>query len=634
MKRALQRTATENADSTAPAKDRLVALGMNLEELRELEAKAMQLEKLAKMLLNTPQQAFYLYDYRAQEFLFGQAHLSGLYGYKTGEIEKRKDGWLSIVHPDDLAEYLETRERMIRNPKDEVCVLRMRTLKKSGGWEWITSYRRVFERDEKGAAVSEIGMGMIITPLVEAETALKETEALCHSLFQFNTAGVLVFDPKFQITDANPAVRRMLDYDAGELSRLGVLDLTAPGTRMEMHRLLRVMKSGDKKLPPSLDAFLEHKTGTKVAVMATPTCIHDEKGGFRHGMLILANITDRKLTEAALKRESELNRILIDNAPIAIGLLSPEGTVLRMNAVAEKLFGYTMKELKDREVWELPIMNAEEKHAAQQRFQSLLDGADKVTAAFPIRTRRGETRHIESTTMAVTKPDGSIDCLITTGTDMTERRQLEAEVIRVAEQEHIRIGHDLHDGIGQTLTGIASLVEALESKLQGEDKKDAKRIYELVKTATEETRRLSHGLSPAAVKNRGLAGGLLLIAETVRENFRRDCVCQIDDPAPRVDQEAEIHLFRIAQEAVNNAIRHGGATKLRISLRHKSSTRGLLEISDNGPGFPDGKISSTGDGIGLRVMEHRAHLINGELKIQTVRSKGVRVTCQFPLRSA
>lgn len=634
MRRVSQRTAKKTAGGGTPAQDRLKSLGMSLEELRELETKAVQLEKLAKMLLNTPQQAFYLYDYRAQEFLFGQAHLSELYGYKAGEIEKRKDGWLSIIHPDDLAEYLESRERMVRNPKDEVCVLRMRILKKNGGWEWITSYRRVFERDEKGAAVSEIGMGMIITPLVEAEQALKETEALCHSLFQFNTAGVLVFDRKFQITDANPAARRLLGYDAGELSRLGVLDLAASGARMEIHRLLRLMKSGGNKLPPSLDVFLEHKTGVKLAVMATPTCIRDEKGGFRHGMLILANITGRKLTEAALKRESELNRILIDNAPIAIGLLSPEGTVLRMNAVAEQLFGYTMKEVKGREVWELPIMDAEEKRAAQQRFQTLLAGADKVSAAFPIHNRRGEVRHIESTTMAVTKPDGSIDCLITTGADMTERRQLEAEVIRVAEQEHIRIGHDLHDGVGQTLTGIASLLEALESRLQGEDKKDARRIYDLVKTATEETRRLSHGLSPAAVKNRGLAGGLLLIAETVRENFRRECACQIDDPAPLVDQEAEIHLFRIAQEAVNNAIRHGGATKMRISLRHKSPTRGLLEISDNGPGFPNGKVSVNGEGIGLRVMEHRAHLINGELKIQTIKGKGVRLTCQFPLRGA
>ncbi len=476
-------------------------------------------------------------------------------------------------------------------------------------------------------------MAIILTPLVEAEKALRETEARTHSLFQSHAAGMLVFDSKFHIVDANPALCRLLGYEKKALLRLSVRDVTAPGCRTDMHRLLRQMK--DKSKPASaVDSALEDKNGERVDVLAAPACIRDERGEFQQGMLILLDISQRHKEQQQWRREAELNKIMIDNAPVAIGLLGPDGGVMRVNAAAEKLFGFRITEVHGRKVWDLPIFGPEETVASLRRFEALAGGAGKVSSTMQMQTRSGEPRYVEVETTAVKRPEEGLDYLITTGVDITEQRKLEAEVIRVAEQEHIRIGHDLHDGVGQTLTGIAALVEALAEGLEGTQKTDAARIHELVKTAITETRRLSHGLSPAAVKNRGLACGLMLIAETVRENFRRECACQIDDPMPTVSQESEIHLFRIAQEAINNAIRHGGATKMRISLRRKSSTQGVMEIGDNGRGFPAVKPAPQNVGIGLRVMEHRAHLISGDLKIQATKGRGVRVVCHFPLARA
>jgi len=471
-------------------------------------------------------------------------------------------------------------------------------------------------------------------PHLENEAALREIEARCHLLFQHNTAGVLVFDAGFQIVDANPALCRMLGYERKALLRLEVLDVTAQGARAEMHKLMRSLKTG-AKVPASLDSTFDSRQGKRVEVMIAPTRLHDADGGFHQGMLIVTDITERKVTEAALRRESDLNRILIDNAPIAIGLLSAEGKILRVNATTEKLFGFKLREVKGKELWSLPIMSADEVHASRQRFESLARGeSQSVSASIQMRTWSGETRHVETTTTVVKKAEGGVDFFVTTGTDITEKRKLETEVIRVAEQEHIRIGHDLHDGVGQTLTGLAALIEALEQRLGGTEKQDMHRIHELVKAAALETRRLSHGLSPASVKNRGVSGGLLLIAETVRENFRRACECHIEEPTLKVDQEAEIHLFRIAQEAVNNAIRHGMARKIRISLRRKSATQGVLEIKDNGCGFPTGAEALASKGIGMQVMKHRAHLIGGELIVQSPKACGVRVQCLFPLQRA
>lgn len=631
MRRASPTPAKKTNGSKPHKNGQRVDLGMSLGELHELEEKAVRLEKLAKTLLNTPQQAFYLYDHRARRFILGEKHVSGLYGYKEGEIEKRKDGWFGIIHPDDLEEFAAMHLRVLEGKGDGVQSMRLRVLRKKGGVEWILAHIRPFERDEDGRVISEVGMVNIITPLVEAESALRATQARCHSLFQCNTAGVLVFDSKFHIVDANATVCRMLGYDKGQLLRLGVFDVIAPGARPQMHKVLRTLQNGGKP-PPSMDTTLERRNGSKVEVMAGATCLHGANGTFHQGMLLLTDVTDRKETEAVLRREAELNRLLLDHAPVAIGMLAADGSVVRVNEAAEKLFGYASKEIRGKAVWALPVLDAEEAGLSRQRFQALTQGAGRVSATIPMRTRDGKMRHIQSETKVVSKPDGNPDFFITTGVDITEQHRLETEVIRVAEQEHIRIGHDLHDGVGQTLTGIASLVEALEARLDGENQKDARRIHELVKSAISETRRLSHGLSSVSVKNRGLAGGLMLIAETVRENFRRECVCRIDDPAPKVSRDAEIHLFRITQEAANNAIRHGRATKIRIVLRRLNPTRGVLEISDNGRGFSQNGSKPTSDGIGLRVMEHRAHLINGELSVQALKGKGVRVICRFPLK--
>ena len=139
---------------------------------------------------------------------------------------------------------------------------------------------------------------------------------------------------------------------------------------------------------------------------------------------------------------------------------------------------------------------------------------------------------------------------------------------------------------------------------------------------------MSHGLSPAAVRHRELGGALQLLAETIRTNFRTACVCQAAGDIRVTDAEKQMHLFRIAQEAVNNALRHGRPKQIKLSLQRHDEHHCVLKIENDGIGLPKGKNGS--DGIGLRVMDYRANLIGGSLKVQNGRRGGVCVTCQFP----
>ena len=225
-------------------------------------------------------------------------------------------------------------------------------------------------------------------------------------------------------------------------------------------------------------------------------------------------------------------------------------------------------------------------------------------------------------------PDGKLLCIITTATDVTEQRRLEAEVIKIAEEAQMRIGHDLHDGVGQVLTGIISLTEALEASLSGQALRDAARIRGLVREAINQVRDLSHTLSPAAVKNRGLAAALRLLASQVRHR-RLECDVEIDAEPKLEDPDKETHLFRIAQEAVNNAVKHGKPRRISLILKRLSDDRCLMLIQDDGAGISPRKAKRRG-GIGVRVMSYRANLIGGEFDIQPLPTGGTEVACRFP----
>jgi len=623
--------ASPNSPSKRSAKP-LARHQVKLDELQALEEKATRLERLANMLLETPKQAFYVFSYAEGRFLMGHEQVSGLYGYAAGEVEKVPDGWFGIIHADHVGEFRAMHERMMVAKTDELFAMQIRVRTRSGGYEWADVRKRVFERNEAGQVISEVGMVVLVTAQKAAEEELHATQAACHALFQTNTAGVLSFDGSFRVLDANPMVCQMLRHDRKALQRLEVADLIAPGSRAAVERMLAGLQAG-KKPPASFETCLESADGSRLEVLAAITCQRGKNKALERGMLIFTDLTARKEAEEGWRRELELKNVLIDHAPVAIGLLDASARLMRVNRAAEELFGFKSKEVIGRQLWDIPVFDRAEVAPSKKRFLALQQGEKQVESEIPMRTKDGSSRTISTVTTAVRKPNGEIDFLVTTGIDVTERKRLEAEVIRVAEQEHIRIGADLHDGVGQTLTGVAALLEALVHRLDGEAKGDAARIYELIKTAQEETRRLSHGLSPAAVRNRGLVDGLRLVAETVRLNFRRECECHLDETIKSAGPEVDTHLFRIAQEAVNNALRHGRAGHIRLSIRRQNGNQAILEIADDGIGLAVGKNAKKGSnpGIGMRVMEYRANLIGGELKVHSQVGRGVRVSCNFPI---
>jgi signal transduction histidine kinase len=211
--------------------------------------------------------------------------------------------------------------------------------------------------------------------------------------------------------------------------------------------------------------------------------------------------------------------------------------------------------------------------------------------------------------------------------DISARKALEREVLGIAAEEQRRIGQELHDGMGQELTGLGlmaqGLVEALADKSLPEVK-TAIWIADGLGRALGQVRWLSKGLIPAEVDGRRLRAVLAELTTRTGELNGTSCAFQCDEPFEVLDNPTATHLARIAQEAITNALKHGHARQIVVSLESRGSSL-ALKILDDGVGIVDPGEES--QGVGLRIMHHRANLIGADLSVGPVHGGGTLVTC-------
>ncbi len=224
---------------------------------------------------------------------------------------------------------------------------------------------------------------------------------------------------------------------------------------------------------------------------------------------------------------------------------------------------------------------------------------------------------------------GAVSDVMAVIIDTTLNRQLIQEILEISAREQRRIGQDLHDGLSQHLTGIAFLSKVLEQKLavgSSSDASQAKELTNLVHQAIEMSRSLARGLLPVELGEDGLMLALEEFAATVSSVFNITCVFICNAPVLITDTAASTHLFRIAQEAVNNAIKHGSARHITVTLAPHNE-KNVLTIEDNGVGFP--KDQHTKKGMGLRIMNYRSRMIGASLSVGNNPSGSGLVTCVF-----
>ena len=318
----------------------------------------------------------------------------------------------------------------------------------------------------------------------------------------------------------------------------------------------------------------------------------------------------------ALQKSNERFRLLFERSLDAILILDDRGQFVEVNSAACQLLGLSREQLLK---WKWSDLATK---VSQERSQRRSEGLSELSFTKP----NGESCFIEFSSAQLAS---NLNLRILR--DVTERRALEHEIQEISEREQRRLGQDLHDGLGQSLTGIAFLAKVLQQKLQTNGVPEAEaagNIATLLNEALSQTRRLSRGLCPVVLDTNDIETALEQLAENVRTMFSVSCELQCAPDIKMSGSTAAIHLYRIAQEAATNAIKHGRAKSIFFSLTSTSSHL-VLKIKDNGAGFP--AASSKTKGMGLRVMRHRAQMIGATIGLKQSKA-GVTVTCSLPRR--
>jgi PAS domain S-box-containing protein len=464
-----------------------------------------------------------------------------------------------------------------------------------------------------------------VTERNRAESALRESQMTLQTVAASSADWLALFDRQRQCVFLN---RAMHGVPPDGWIGAPVEDFAPPADRAYMHEIFEhVMKTGE---PRDFDqVIIDPKRGPRYLELRARAVQAD--GRIFGAVVNITEVTERHAQQDALRTQARILEtmregvVLIDSATHLIRLT---------NATFDKMFGYGALELLGRSIDPLFSMPA----LQRKRFERTLRDNPEAGEVMPVEfecSRKDGSRFVATCLITPLSISGTERWLAVLN-DVTERKRLEREIIEISNREQQRIGSDLHDGLGQDLTGIALMLRGVAAQLRKEGsaaRQDVEEVIGLVNNAIESTRSLARGLSPVSGERGGLAAALQTLAARASERYgmRIEFNANFDEPLQLIETSAT-HVYRIVQEALTNVIRHSRATDVTVSLETVSGEL-HLRIDDNGRGFEQPTPEALG-GLGLKIMRYRAQMLGGDLILETGPNGGASVRCSCPLDGA
>jgi len=319
---------------------------------------------------------------------------------------------------------------------------------------------------------------------------------------------------------------------------------------------------------------------------------------------------------------------IVESSEDAIFVRTLDGTIITWNAGAQRMFGYTAQEAIGRSASILvPADHLYEMNEITEKVKR----SERVEHYETKRLRKdGSQVFVSLTNSPMKDAGGRVGGISIIARDITKRKQLEAQILEINETLQRRVGQDLHDGLSQQLRGIAYLSHVLQQTLADKslpEAKDAARIGELLSHAISETRDLARGLTSVKLEADGLMSALNELASGIQSIYGISCRFVCPKPVLVPNRTTAIHLYRIAQEAVQNAIKHGKPSRVMIDLTRIDRTI-QLTVTDDGSGLAKNFMKSAG--MGLKIMDYRAKSIGAMVELQRRAEGGTALSCVLP----
>ena len=337
------------------------------------------------------------------------------------------------------------------------------------------------------------------------------------------------------------------------------------------------------------------------------------------------DITERKRAEEELARLAAI----VEFSEDAIVGKDLEGTITSWNTGAKRIYGYSAEEAVGRPISMLiPAESADEGNKILERIRH----GENVEFDETMRVRKDGTQmYVALTVSPIQDAKGQLVGASAISRDITERKNLEREILEATGREQQRIGRELHDSVGQELTGVSYLAKSLSHKLSAKslpETETAETIVSAVQQAIGEIRHAIKGLTPVEVDAGGLTVALEQLAVTTQSRCGIDCRFECDRDVLIEDNNVATHLFRIAQEAINNAVKHAKAKHIVVNLGAENGCI-KLEGRDDGVGIKTDLDRHLG--MGMRIMKYRAGVIGAKLDVSPGEEKGTVVCCTLKM---
>ncbi len=345
-------------------------------------------------------------------------------------------------------------------------------------------------------------------------------------------------------------------------------------------------------------------------------------------LMVINDITELKEIEKALRVSEEKYYKAFHASPIPISLTTlHDGRYIEVNESYCRQIGYRPEELIGRYSHEVNLFpDREERRLMTERLATngrlRNQPVNYYSRVLGPRTARVSAEIIDLQ---------GVPCMLAVALDNTEELRLEKEILHISERERFRVGQDLHDDLGQHLIGIEAMSALLANRLKQklpEESAIADDMTALIREATVKTRRMARGLCPVSLDETGLITALADLAKQARALFGISCEVRHNAGFIIQNNTVATHLYHIAQESVNNAIRHGKASSINVEL-YSDADLVVMTVTDDGAGFD--LPAASGSGMGLSIMKYRSEMIGATLDITSGPGAGTKVALQLPV---
>jgi PAS domain S-box-containing protein len=568
-----------------------------------------------------------------------------MFGFEKGKFEGTYQAFLNCVHPEDRKLIIDSVQACTTQGSD--YNIEHRIIWPDGTVRWVTEIGDVI-RDRNQKAIRMLG---IVRDITYHKEAVNQAESLA----------------KFPSENPNPVLR---------VTKQGLLLYANDASKPILQQWnCEVGQTVPDKWCRTVSDVYASKTSRRVEVEYSKTVyafvmVPVTEPGYVN--FYGRDITEQKKNREALRESEERYRNVYDTAPLAFVVWDTESRITGWNKSAEHIFGWSQQEVIGKNLFDFLIPESERPHVGTV-VKSLLQGDLPSQSINSNLTKSGKTIFCAWNNSILRDAYGQVVGAMSMALDITEqkkaeedlnryrihleelvenrteeltktneqllreieqRKNLEREILDISEREQRRLGQELHDSLGQQLTGIAFLTKVLEKKLttNSAQASDAADITRLINQATDQTRSLARGMSPIYLKDGSLAWPLQELAEHTEKLFDIKCSFESQGQVELGDPSAAIHLYRITQEAITNAIKHGKTNNIQIILKSETP-QSVLMIENDGIDFPK-EFEARGTGLGLQIMDHRVDIIGGSLTITHRQQGGTIVTCVFPNEKA